>query len=343
MRPRKKSRLPMYVYDKGGFLWFERRGYPAKKFHVQDATSADFFVEYASIMSDGGRPEQVSSKRNFSNLVDSYIRSKRYRKLAASTRDDYDKCLKFFKGAFNHILPKNMRRRDVLRMRDANSDRMRFANYTVQVISVLFEHAIDLDWCEYNPAKGVELLKSSAAPRRPWPQHLIDAFREAADGRTLLMFELLLSTSQRIQDVLEFRWSDLESDGVNLTQNKTGKSLWVPLSDRANTLLSSTPKNGMTILCTSVRYGHRPLSYRSAQQSIQTVREKIGAMDFDIHSLRYSAACELALAGCSDEELSAITGQTTQTVKHYTQSVRQKAAAIVAQKARERYLNRNAM
>mgnify|MGYP003317483729 FL=1 len=185
MRPRKKSRLPMYVYDKGGFLWFERRGYPAKKFRVQDATSADFFVEYARIMSDGGRPEHVFSKRNFSNLVDSYIQSKRYRKLAASTRNDYDKCLKFFKSAFDHILPKNMKRRDVLRMRDANSERMRFSNYTVQVMSVLFEHAIDLAWREYNPAKGVELLKSSVPPRRPWPQHLIDAFRKAADGRTL--------------------------------------------------------------------------------------------------------------------------------------------------------------
>ena len=51
---------------------------------------------------------------------------------------------------------------------------------------------------------------------------------------------------------------------------------------------------------------------------------------------------KLAEAGCTDEQIGAITGQTEQTVKHYTKSVRQKVNAMVAMKARERMLQQNA-
>lgn len=349
MRPKKSNALPKYVFAKQktlqhpkGVLYFERRGWPSVKFKTQDPTAPEFWVEYAAFMSDGYRPAaKTVTQQNFTALVDSYVRSKRYRKLAPATAHDYDKVLSFFKTSFGNLKPRDMKRTHVIQMRDSNSDRYRFANYLVQVGSVLFEHAIDLGWVDHNPAKGAGLLERVGPARQPWPQHLIKAFRKAADHRTLLVFELALSSGQRIQDVLDFRWSDLSDGGIDLVQNKTGKSLWVPLSSEALTLLNRTKKEGMTIITTSKRYGHRPLAYRSAQQQIQSVREKIGAMDYDIHSLRYSAACQLAEAGCSDEEIGSITGQTVQTVQHYTKSVRQKANALVAMKARERMLNRN--
>ena len=349
MRPKKFIELPKYVTwkrnNKGqskGTLWFERRGYPAVKFKTQDAAVSDFWVEYTSYLSDHHRPIKKIKRKSIIALVESYVQSQRYKKLARSTAQDYDKALTFLKEKFGEIHPKEFKRSDIIRMRDSNRDRFRFANYLVQVSSILFEHAIDLDWVEYNPAKGAGLLESSGSNRLPWPQHLINAFRETADHRTALIFELALSSGQRIQDVLEFRWTDLDDGGVHLVQNKTGKPLWVPLSPQALALIGRTEKKGLTILTTSKRYGYRPLAYRSAHQKVQDVRKKIGAMDFDIHSLRYSAACQLAEAGCTDEQIGAITGQTEQTVKHYTKSVRQKVNAMVAMKARELMLQQNA-
>ena len=72
------------------------------------------------------------------------------------------------------------------------------------------------------------------------------------------------------------------------------------------------------------------------------IRKQIGADKFDIHSLRYSAACELALAGLDDDTIGAVTGQTKQTVQHYTKSVRQMANARRAIKARELWLENRA-
>ena len=44
----------------------------------------------------------------------------------------------------------------------------------------------------------------------------------------------------------------------------------------------------------------------------------------------------MALAGCSDEEIASVTGQTLEMLQHYTKAVRQKANAIKALAARER-------
>ena len=60
--------------------------------------------------------------------------------------------------------------------------------------------------------------------------HLIEAYR-AATGRELLLFEMF-ATGQRIQDVLDMKWTDIrpirfpdgiQRMGVDLVQNKTGK------------------------------------------------------------------------------------------------------------------------
>ena len=144
-------------------------------------------------------------------------------------------------------------------------------------------------------------------------------------------------TGQRIGDVLDMKWTDIRPiDGtvcVELVQNKTGKSLAIPLRDSLVTLLSNTKRINEYIITN--RYGKSKWSYRGASQAVKKIREQIGALDYDIHCLRYSAACDLALAGLSDETIGAVTGQCEATVQHYTKSVRQLANAKRAIKARD--------
>ena len=78
------------------------------------------------------------------------------------------------------------------------------------------------------------------------------------------------------------------------------------------------------------------LGYKSVQDKFLEYRKQIGAEKYDIHSLRYTAASEMKMAGCSIDEIAAITGQTNEMVLHYTKAVRQKANAIKAINAVER-------
>lgn len=341
----RKENLQKYVYrKKGGILYFERKGEPSSKFECQDPSDPAFMMEYALLLN--GKKQRLQKEprvRTISRLIDSYIKSTRYKQLSPNTAKGYDEVCVYLKSKYGGTKVTEWQRKHVIQLRESNRDRHHFSNYCVAIIRVLFEHAIDLGWLEHNPARGVEKTKSPKPPRKPWPQHLIEAYRQAATGRELLVFEMCLATGQRIQDVLDMKWTDIRPiDGivcVDLVQNKTGKSLSIPLRDSLVTLLSNTKRINEHILTN--RYGRGKWSYRGAHQAVQAIRKQIGADEYDIHCLRYSAACDLALAGMDDETIGAVTGQCMATVQHYTKSVRQLANARRAIAARESMLLEN--
>ncbi len=144
--------------------------------------------------------------------------------------------------------------------------------------------------------------------------------------------ELCAGTGQRIGDVLEMRWSHIQDGGFVVRQSKTGKELWVPILPELKVALDAASRHSVYIM-TNER-GTNRWSYRGASAAVRRVRERIGALGYDIHSWRYNAACELVEAGCSDDLVAAVTGQSPAMVLHYTEKVRQKIRAMQAQKKR---------
>jgi len=282
-----------------------------------------------------GRAETPISKRSFHILIESYRRSLRFSGLSPRSKSDYVKILEFFRDRFGDLDPGKMQRKDIIRLRDINSGKVRFANYCVQIIRIIMEHAIDLGWRPDNPAKGVQLLKSQAKPREPWPAEMIHAFRNTARDRELLLFELCIGTGQRIGDVLEMQWADIEDGGIHVRQNKTGQKLWLPFTPQLSQLIAKTHKRTLYLLANYKETG--PWSYRGASHAVRLVRKQIGALDYDIHGLRHTATSELAALGLSDELIMAITGhKSAASVSHYSGAARQRARALQAQKKRTR-------
>ena len=308
--------------------YFERAG---ERTPLPDPSSPDFLAAYERARR--GTPATApSARRTFAALVTEYRRSDRFARLAPRTRADYEKVLTWVNDKIGHLPVEGLKTPHVYRAQAENAATVRFANYIVQVLRLLCGHAIRLGWIERNPAEGVEMLKPSTPPRQPWPAEAIAAYRAAADGKALLIFELLHGTGQRIGDVLRMRWDDLEDGGVWVRQGKTGARLWVPLTPALTAALADTPRRGLTIV--TAHHG-RPLSYRMAHQAVMAVRRQIGAEAHDLHALRYSAASELAAAGCTDEQIQAITGHTTTAmVRRYAGAARQRTRAKEAQTRR---------
>ncbi|MCK8463021.1 tyrosine-type recombinase/integrase [Aliiroseovarius sp. S1339] len=327
-----KRELPRHVYKQRNGLYFQRRGWPSQKFQSEFATP-EFWREYSDILSCKEAPKRVVS-RNFRALVEHYRKSPRYKRLKPRTALDYDKYLDFFVGIMADANPAAMKRKDVIRLRDANAEKPYFANYSLRVLRVLMEHCVDLGWRESNPAKGVAEFKSAKKEREPWPQSLLDAFRAncPVGTRERLLMELCVGTGQRIGDVLEMRWSDIQEGGFVIRQNKTGKELWIPILPELQSTLDAASRHSVFIL-TNER-GTNSWSYRGASQAIRNIRQAIGALDYDIHSWRYNAACELVEAGCGDDLVASVTGQSPAMVLHYTKTVRQKVRALQAQQMR---------
>lgn len=325
-----KRHLPAHVYDKKGVLYFQRRGYRTTRIKAAQGTK-EFALEYAALLNGAVLPP-VADARTFNALVREYVSSPKYRRLAPRTARDYDKVLAWVKDKLGPLPVANIQRKDIIRAQTANARTVRFANYIVQVVRVLLEHSIDLGWRTDNPGKGVELIKSENPEREAWPPAMIEAYRAAATGRALLIFELCLGTGQRIGDVLRMRWSDIDGDGILVRQGKTGAALWVPIGPHLLAVLEATPRIGDTICA----HGQgKELTYFPAAKAVRQVREQIGAMAYDIHGLRYAAAAELAAAGCSDELIASITGhKTTAMIAKYAGPARQKARAKEAQRMR---------
>ena len=327
-----KRELPKHVYRQRNGIYFQRRGWPSQKFESEFGTP-EFWREYAGILTQRDRPRRVVS-RNFGALIDSYRKSPRYRNLKPRTGLDYDKHLDWFREIMGEANPAKMQRKDVIRLRDTNADKAYFANYALRVLRVLMEHCVDLGWRDTNPVRGVPEIKTAKKERLPWPRELLGAYREACalDTRERLVMELCVGTGQRIGDVLEMRWNDIQDGGFSVKQGKTGKELWVPILPKLQAALDAASRHSVFIL-TNERRTNR-WSYRGASAAVRRVRERIGALDYDIHSWRYNAACELVEAGCGDDLVAAVTGQSPAMVLHYTKKVRQKIRAIEAQQKR---------
>jgi len=327
-----KRELPKHVYRQKNGLYFQRRGWPSQKFQSEFGT-ADFWAEYAGILSQKDRPRKVLA-RNFGALIDHYRKSPRYKNLKPRTGLDYDKYLDFFREIMGDANPAKMQRKDVIRLRDANAEKAYFANYSLRVLRVLMEHCVDLGWRETNPARGVPEIKTAKTEREPWPRELLDVYRAhcALGTRERLVMELCVGTGQRIGDVLSMRWSNIENGAVWVRQSKTSKELWVPILPELQAALDAASRHSVYIL-TNER-GTNRWSYRGASAAVRKVREQIGAVAYDIHSWRYNAACELLEAGCRDDLIAAVTGQSPAMVQHYTKKVRQRIRAAEAQQMR---------
>lgn len=283
------------------------------------------------------QPRPVAPGRTFAAMVRHYIASDKYRNLAPRTAGDYDQHIGYLLERLGKIEPKRVERRHVIEWLNDWTDKAtpHRANYRLRVLRLLLEHSLDMGLLPTNgnPAKGVSELRYERKEREPWPSTLIAEYRATATDRALLLFELCLGTGQRIGDVLKMKWGDIQDDGINVRQNKTGKKQWVPLTSHLRAALHTTQRRSVYILTNQTATG--PWSYRGASQAIRNVREAIGALDYDIHSLRYSAASELLIAGADDDVIAAITGQSAAMVAHYTRSTRQKVRAMKAKDMRE--------
>ncbi|NIY98869.1 tyrosine-type recombinase/integrase [Salipiger sp. HF18] len=324
-----KRSLPAYVYARGkkGYLYFVRGGV-CQRIQSKPGT-AEFAADYARLM----RGRVATPKQNIGKLIELFMKSPQWANYAHNTRRNHERNFRYLRETAGKVDPAKLRAVHVYEMRDALADKPTDANRKIDTLLVLMKYAVQIGWIDRNPAQDIQRLSPTGKKRKPWPADLIEAFRAEAEGRALLLFEMLLGTGQRIDDVLKLRWSDLDDDGFTLVQGKTKAELYIPLTDRLRAVLAAEKKRGLFIVC---REDGQRISYPSAHKDIMTVRRKIGAEDYDIHALRYAAASEIAaIPGMTSDHVKAITGHASGAmIRLYAGAAQQKARATEAQKAR---------
>lgn len=325
-----KRQLPAYCYAKGarGYVYFVRGGLCQR---IKSAPgTADFAAEYALLL----RGKAAPSKTTFRHLVAAYRKSPEWAKLAANTRKSYERSMDYLLEKAGNVDVRTFRRRHVFEMRAALADHPTTANRRIGFLSVLLQWGVNADFCPVNVAHKVPHLDATGRKRTAWPQDLVEAFRATATGRTALLFDMLTETGQRVNDVLSMRWSDLDADGITLTQAKTKATIYIPMTARLRRALADAPRKGLFIVAqdNGLRVG-----YNLAWKDIMTIRRAIGAEAYDIHALRHYAASQIAaLPGMTADHVRAITGHSgAAMVRLYSGRAMQRARAKEAQEGRK--------
>lgn len=332
-----KNGLPKYVYADRGYVRFIRRSRGQSVMISEEPGTPEFWDRY-NLLLKGKEP--VSTKRNFEALILSYYESDGFKKLKPRTKSDYRKYISHIRTIWGAKDPQKIETEHIYELHRANADRWRQANYLVQVMVVLMNHARLIGFLKKehgNPAKGIPLFKQESDGWEPWPDDVRAEFEAVATPRARLVYELCIGTGQRIGDVLKLRWGHIKDGAYDFTQGKTDKPMWIPLTDRLRAYLATVEKKGLTVVTDGAG---RPVNYRTVAEEMRQVKGRMEhqeARKYVTHGLRKTATIELYLAGCDDEMVKAVTGHSgVEMLKKYGGQIRQRELATRAQDARNR-------
>ena len=125
-------------------------------------------------------------------------------------------------------------------------------------------------------------------------------------------------------------WQHVQGDAVAVRQDKTGTALLIPVHPELATALASVPRTNLTFLMTEKG---APFTSAGFGNWFRDQCDLAGLSHCTAHGLRKAAATRLANAGCSSDQIKAITGhKSLSEVAHYTRAADQQRLARQALK-----------
>jgi integrase len=142
---------------------------------------------------------------------------------------------------------------------------------------------------------------------------------------------LALYTGQREGDCCRMTWKQYDGNAIEVVQEKTGATLWIPVHAALKAELDEWKKTAqaVTILVNTKGQPWKPESLRRNFSEMMRSKEEMRGLVF--HGLRKAAAARLAEAGCSTHEIAAITGhKTLAMIELYSRGASQRKLASAA-------------
>lgn len=258
------------------------------------------------------------------NLIISYKSSSDFKELKPRVKELYLPILDAFQEKYGNLSKDGITRRFLMEWRDSMSSTPGKANNSMTTMRSVMRFARDRGIIKVNPTDKIKKLKMGSW--RCWTQSEIDSFLEICPENMRLAIFLGIYTGQRINDITKMRWNQIVDGGINVVQEKTGQELWIPIHTDLAKQIEKTKKTSVMILTTQ---SGKPFLRRNLSEKFkETCREAGLPEDCVFHGLRKTAAVRLAEAGCTSNQIRAITGHlTTDMVEYYTRGADQKKIA----------------
>ncbi len=240
-------------------------------------------------------------------LVKEYWKSPGFKALSPSSQRSYDHCTNYLTNYFRGREIESIKRSDMIKLANDLSDRPATSNLTVNVASVLFSFAMDIDALPYNPAARLKKLKIGSHTR--W--HVEDARKgvQVHDRAVRMAIILAWHTGQRESDILKMKWGDIREGYIHVTQAKTKIELKIKVN--TNMIPALNEARGAEPEDYYILSGKKPLSPQAFRGRFRRHMDAIGVYK-TFHGIRKGVACDLAENGRSTKEIAALLGHKTE-------------------------------
>jgi integrase len=188
----------------------------------------------------------------------------------------------------------------------------------------LCQFAVKRGWLRADPTANIKLHKIEGDGFHCWTEDEISQFVRfhPIGTKPRLALTLLLYTAQRRSDVVKMGRQHIRDGVLTVKQQKTGKPLAIPVHPELRAVLDATASKHLTFLVTVTG---KPYGGNALSEQFRNWCDAAGLPN----GLRKAACRRLAEAGCSANEIMAISGHVTM-----KELVRYTAAADQARLAR---------
>ncbi len=289
----------------------------------------DRYRELASLPAPRINPNAVGQ------VIDAWHTSPEWLGMSAKTQSEWLRYSDRIRAAWGDLEVSGIEPKHVLALRDAYADTPAAANNLLRCLSSLMSWSVPRGYRRDNPCREVRKLKGGDG-YAPWPWPVVEAVRAEIRPDLWRVAALALYTGQRLADVLAMRRNARRGDQIRVVQNKTRKALLIPIHRDLMPMFDAVDHDAVTILANS---RGAPWTEDGFKTSWNKHRPAILAdRGLVFHGLRKTAVVTLLECGCTDAQVSAITGQSRQMVEHYARQVAQEKLARSAMRLWE---NRN--
>jgi integrase len=331
------------VRAKGRLYYYHRR--TGERIMAEPGTLA-FFEEVERL--NGRRPPSEHKAGTLGGLIAAYKGGPEFDGLAAATKKDYQKVFDYLRP-LDALPVLQIDPPFVIGLRDKafKKRKRRFANYCLQVLSLLFNWGKPRGWLMVNPADDIPLIKRpKGMPRanRPWTDDERETVLREAPAYLIAGIGLGMFIGLRLGDVVKFPWSSCVGGQINLDQSKTGAELWVTMPPRLGQILAATTRLSPVVMTNTLGRPYRYFGFRGALSELFARLEaegKVGA-GLTFHGLRHTVGNALGEEGCDPQTIAAILGQKSLAMaKHYSDRARRgKLASAAVRKLNKRWKTR---
>lgn len=282
-------------------------------------SAADFWPTYTAL--DNGRKRRETPAYSVADLMDDYLTSAAFAKLAKSTQSNYRLHGGYVKEVWGKFRADGLQSQYVREIVDKGIWGPGSTNMVIAVLGSAYRWGRRSKNLTVNPVRDVD--RNALGQHEPWPDDVLEAALVCGDSEVRLAVHLLYFTGQRIGDVMKMRWGDIRDGHIYVQQQKTRKVVEPPLISDLVAELDRTPREGLTII--------HGIGVAKLRRKLKAFTKAHG-VDAVPHGLRKNAVIAFLYAGCTVPEVAAITGQTHQVVEHYAARVNRRnlgKAAVV--------------